>query len=501
MTAPSIFYSWVPNVIRIPVLVLLFFVPLDLNGVYQGNTIDIYSDLGIYAETYTAAYNAVYIGMGLGFMIHMRLTARFPVKTLILFGLTIQLLMNIVCALSGNPLLTIVACLILGFAKCGALIELYGVWAAIWSDNADRSRIYPFVFTLALAGTFVLFWGMAKLAFLYNWQYAYVWVIACILVAIVLVLWLFERHPIHRPLPLYQMDWLGVGLLALLMMLINYIGVYGQVEDWLNSPTIRFALLLLPVTGLGFVLREVTVRRPVLPLVIFRIRNYVPGLLLFLTTGLYFPAVVQFFYSQRVLHFELVRGEELNLYLVPGVLIGAVWSRLWYQFRWSPLLLVGVGMAACLVYNILFYRHLAGVEGLHDFWLPSVFKGMGLIILYISLGIQTTINAPHNYSLTALGFMITIRSFVARGLFTAGFTYLLYAGQVRHLSSLAGWLDPGWRYRWNGGATGGGYDVFMQRQAYLSAAKDLTGQVTLLGGAIILALLLWSLARRWWKFS
>jgi DHA2 family multidrug resistance protein len=496
MVAPGIFYRWVPNFIRIPVLVWLFFVGLDFNGVFQGNTTDIFSDLGIYAETYTAAYSAVYIGFGLGFMIHMRLAARFPVKTLILYGLTVQLLMNGVCAICPYPELTVIACFVLGFCKVAAVKELYNFWSAIWSKTGDRGRIYPFVFTLALAGSFLLFWAMSRLAFIYNWQYAYLSVLACSATAILLVLLLFEYHPLHRCLPLYQMDWPGVSLLALSMLLINYIAVYGQVEDWLNSSRIRLALGLLPVAGLGFLFREATVRRPVLPLGLLFTPNYLPGLFLFMTTGLYFPVTVQYFYSQEVLKFELVRVEELNLYLIPGIVIGAIWSGLWYRFKLPPLILICIGMLTCLMYNILFYQHLAGAEGLQDFWLPGIFKGIGIIILYISLGIQTTYKAPPKYAITALGFMIIVRSFLASGLFTAGFTYLLYTGKIRHLNSLAELLDRSWRYRWNGGAAARGYYAFMQRQAYLGAVKELTGSVILLGLAIVIGLLISGWIRR-----
>jgi hypothetical protein len=490
MVAPGIFNKWVPNIVRIPVLLFLYFVTLNFKGVFQGNTTDIFSDLGVYSETYTAAYNAIYIGMGAALMIHMRLAARFPVKTLILYGLTVQLLMHVVCAMSPYPPLTILACFLLGFGKAAAMKELYNFWAAIWSREGDRGRIYPFVFTLGLAGTFLIYWGMTRLAILYNWQYAYVPIISCLSACILMAYLFFEHHPLHRPLPLYQMDGPGVSLLCCFLMLINYIGVYGQAEDWLNSPRIQFALILAPAAGLGFLLQEATVRRPVLPLRLFCAPHYLPGLFLFLTTGLYVPAAVQFLYSQEVLRLELGRAVELNLFLIPGVVIGAVWAWLWYRFKLSPLVLICAGMLACIGYNVLFYQQLTAAEGLQDFWLPSIFKGMGICILYISLGIQTTKRLPLKDLPTGIGFMILIRSFLGRGIFSAAFTYLLYSGRMHHLNNLAGQLDPGWRYRWHGA---GAYTAFMQREAYLAAAKELTGGIILTGLVIVVALAVWGL--------
>jgi hypothetical protein len=488
--ASTLFYKWVPNVIRWPVLLLLYFVTLDFKGVFQGNTTDIFSDLGIYSETYTAAYNAMYIGMGLGLMLHRRLAARFPVKTLIIYGLTVQLGMHLVCATSPFPVITILACFVLGVGKVGAMKELYNFWAAIWSKEGNRGMIYPFVFTLGLAGTFGLYWGMAWLANRYNWQYAYIPVIACLSACLLLAMLLFESHPLHRPLPLYQLDGPGCLLISLFMMLVNYIAVYGQVEDWLNSPRIRMALAALPATGMGFLWREAAVRRPLLPLCYFRIPNYVPGLLLFIGTGLYVPAAIQFLYTRNVLRLELVRAEELNLYLIPGVIVGAAWTWGWYRFKGPPLVLIGSGMLACIAYNFLFYRNLTGAEGLRDFWLPSFFKGLGMVLLYISLGIQTTSRFPSGDLPVAIGFMVMVRSFLGRGIFSSLFTYWLYKGSVRQLSELAKWLDPGWRYRWQSGTTVGEYYAFFQRQAYLASAKNLTAAIIVIGLLIVAALLI-----------
>jgi hypothetical protein len=88
--------------------------------------------------------------------------------------------------------------------------------------------------------------------------------------------------------------------------------------------------------------------------------------------------------------------------------------------------------------------------------------------------------------------MILIRSFLGRGIFSTMFTYLLYTGRIYHLNNLAGHLDPGWRYRWHGPSAASDYYVFMQRQAYLTAAKELTGGIILAGLAIVLALIIWT---------
>src|SRR5882757_1966208 len=135
MELKDLFYKWVPVWVKLPVLFIFFFVVLTANGVYLGNSTDMYSGLGVYSEPFTAAYNAVYIGMGLGLMVEVRLKRRFSSKTLLLWGFAMMLF--------------------------------------VWSKKLDTSRLYPFVYGLALGGIYFITWFTASLAGVYNWRYAY----------------------------------------------------------------------------------------------------------------------------------------------------------------------------------------------------------------------------------------------------------------------------------------------------------------------------------------
>src|SRR5215471_15397363 len=117
MEVKSIFYAWVPKYVRYAILLLIGFVALCANGVYLGITTNMYSDLGVYSEPYAMATNAMYIGMGLGFLFVIRLAVRFSGKLGIVIGFVGMLLMNVIIATTNNPYVTVAASLILGFAK------------------------------------------------------------------------------------------------------------------------------------------------------------------------------------------------------------------------------------------------------------------------------------------------------------------------------------------------------------------------------------------------
>src|SRR5262249_30059646 len=130
----------------------------------------------------------------------------------------------------------------------------------------DTKRFYPFVYLTALGGTYLITWMTAWLAYKYNWRYAYVAMIMMVLLCLLLTLVFSQDNRLRRPLPLYQLDVLGLLLLTGCLLLVNYVVVYGKVNNWWESESIQGATVLIPVAFLAFLVRELTVKRPLLPL-------------------------------------------------------------------------------------------------------------------------------------------------------------------------------------------------------------------------------------------
>jgi DHA2 family multidrug resistance protein len=485
MELKDLFYAWVPVWVRLPVLFLLFFAVLTCNGVYLGNTTDMYSGLGVYPEPFTEAANAIFIGMGIGILIVVRLKRRFSNKTLLLYGLTMLLLMNFVCMISSNPGIVVAACLILGFCKIAAFIEVYLIWVYIWSKSFDRARVYPFLYFTALPGTYLITWVTTKLAYTYNWRYAYIAVLMLILLCILLSLIFVENHPLKRIYPLYQMDVLGILYLLSTLLLVNYIAVYGKVEDWFQSNRITGACLLLPIAFFAFIRREMRVKRPLVPFRILRSPAFHKGLFFFIVLGVFLPASIQSSFTGGILRFEAYRNTEINLYLIPAMFVGAVFSFLWYFYKKDPDVLLFTGFLAFTIYYFLLYQRFATGLGLEDFWLPSLMKGLAIILLYVCIGLYTVASFKPPDLFTAAGFMVITRSFLGSGIFTGLYSYFIYAGTVRHIDRLADLTTTGDYVQTDPPAA---YLRTIQQQASLAAFKELTGWI-LLFGMLLLACL------------
>lgn len=478
----DLFYKWVPIWVRLPVLFILFFTLLTANGVYLGNITDVSSGLGVYPEYYTMGSNAIFIGMGLGFFIQARLHRRFTSKSLLLWGLSWMLAMNVVCMVSNEPAVVVLACLALGFFKVSALVETYLMWIPVWTKKADRTRFYPFVYLLALGGAYFVTWLTTHFAYLYNWQYAYIVILIMVLTCLLLALIFTERHPLKHRYPLYQLDIPALLLAVAFFMLLNYVSVYGRVDNWLESEWIKGAMVLIPVALLGFILRELTVKRPLFRLELFARGHFRKGMFYFVLLGLFLPSTIQTQFTSGVLHFENIRNAELNLYLIPGVAIGAVVCYVWYYFKRSPDLLFFIGMGAFVVYYGMLYYKLATGLGLEDFWVLSVVKGFATVVLYIVVGLFALSEFQLDFILTGAGAMIVTRSFLGSGVIAGIYSYLLYAGRVRHLDRLAGFVDAGDFQR------PADYYRTLQEQAALAASKELCGVIILVGLVLMAAI-------------
>ncbi|WP_299516876.1 MFS transporter [Mucilaginibacter sp.] len=434
------------------------------------------------------AYNAVYIGMGVGMIIYVRLAERFSNKALVLTGLFTMLLMNIICATVENPILAIAATLLLGFGKILALGEIYLAWLNIWSKKMETAKLYPFFYFIALAGLYFMTWLTAFFTKIFDWHYAYIIILILILVCIILTIVFVENHKLKKKIPLYQLDAIGVLLFVSMLMLINYVATYGKVEDWFASNRIWAGSFGIVLTGLLFIKRETLVKRPFFDLSLCKTPQFSSGLLYLIFLGMLLPATFQSSLSGAVLHFESIRNSELSLYLVPGIITGCIGSYFWYKMNYDGQLLMIIGFITFVIYYLMLYNSYINDLNINAFWLPSLFKGFALALLYISIGLYATAKLPFPTVLKANGIVVVTRSFVASGVFSGLYNYFLYASRIKHLSRLASVIDANDPLILQYG-TNSAYANNIQQQATLTALKELSGYILIISLAFTIFLI------------
>jgi DHA2 family multidrug resistance protein len=489
MEGYQFFNAWVPKLARLAILILMLFVLLCANGVYLGITTEMYSDLGAYPEPFSMAPNALYIGMGGGMMLFLRLAARINPKILIVTSFSMLLLMNFICATTDSPAVAVAASLGLGLSKMLAMGHLYLAWGSVWSKNLDARKIYPSFYFLALGGLNFITWLTTRFSYLYSWRYAYIVISILLISCIVLALITLENFKLKKKIPLYQLDIPGLLLLLTSMMLLNFVVVWGKVEDWFASDAICAASFGAVIALLLFIKRELSLKRPLLDLNLFKRSNVNVGLFLLILLGAITPTTFQSVLTGNILHFELIRNAELNLYLIPGILAGSVLTFFWYRKGFDEYLLITLGFSSMVLYHLLMYTRFVNDLGMADFLVPIFFRGFAQVTLYIALAIFAVKNLPLPSTLKVIGMILIVRSFLSTGVAAGIYNYFVYADTNRHLSRLASQIDAN-EPMLTQHADFTGYYKYILQQANLSALKEISGSIIIFGLSIIIILIL-----------
>jgi DHA2 family multidrug resistance protein len=307
--------------------------------------------------------------------------------------------------------------------------------------------------------------------------------LTCLLLALIFA----ENHPLKKRLPLYQMDYPGLILLATSMLLLNYSMVNGKVEDWLESKKIVASFTGSAVTFLLFIWRELTTKHPFFNMYLFNRGNFRMGLLYFFVLAIFTPGTFQTAFSVGILHYETPTNSELGMYVIPGVLMGCFVSYFWYLKEFDEDILIFMGFLSFVVYHILMYNSFSNEFNMEKFWLPSILKGFGTAVTYISIGLHLTRNIDFTKVLGAAGAMIIVRSFIGGAISTAIYTYYSYAQRIKRFAYLAGMTDANSSSIKEHGGVLNFYKT-LQDQAVLTSAKQFTGYIIIIG-ILLLAVL------------
>jgi hypothetical protein len=179
----------------------------------------------------------------------------------------------------------------------------------------------------------------------------------------------------------------------------------------------------------------------------------------------------------------------LSLYLIPGILAGAIVAYYWYYQQYNAQILIILGFIMMVIYHVIMYNSFGNNFTIQGFWLPSVIKGFGTAVLYIAVGLYITGKHKLEAVLTVSGIAILARSFIGSGTFSSMFTYYLYAQRIRHLSYLGG-LSDGNNYLLKEPGSAAELYRDLQQQATLTASKELSGYIIIAGLLIIVGLLI-----------
>jgi MFS transporter, DHA2 family, multidrug resistance protein len=219
----------------------------------------------------------------------------------------------------------------------------------------------------------------------WSWRWTFYINLPVGILAFFLMSWFVEDPPYIRAQHHGRIDGTGLALVAISLGTLQIILDKGQDADWFDAGWIRWFAVVCGLSFIGFIVRELTAKHPLVDLGVFKNRNFAVSCLLFgmFGTMLYAMITLQPLFLQSLLGYDAFSsglsvsprglGAFVALFFV-GALVGRVDSRI----------LAGLGFAVTGVASFLLCR-LTLQMAMNNVVLANIFAGFGTGCIFVPL--------------------------------------------------------------------------------------------------------------------
>jgi DHA2 family multidrug resistance protein len=334
----------------------------------------------------------------------LKIGKQIPVRTLILSVSFLSLLFNTASLFAPT---------IGWFTFCRALLAIVSV-TGIFASMVPILLKYNPVFNMALLYGILQFiqkgsqhlyqYLGAHFTSLHNWTFSIYFLNVNFLICILLA-WYFYKADVAPMKTLFQFDWRGWIILIVFFVVMLFLCAEGQTRNWFDDSKIGLATALLFVLFGVYLLHTRFTENPIIDPDVYRYKNVVIGAFLMFYIGIMNgTGSVVTGYMTNILGFDSVLGAQTHLALLLGLCISIplstylLYKRIYLATIWI------IGFACYGFYHvILFLRFYPGIDS-SDFFLPLVFKGLGMgflfpvSLLYISEGVPPKLSTSRMMS-------------------------------------------------------------------------------------------------------
>ncbi|MGB0101537.1 MAG: DHA2 family efflux MFS transporter permease subunit [Nocardioides sp.] len=370
-------------------LCLGFFMILVDMTIVQVATPAIIADFGADVNTVVWVSSAYLLAYAVPVLITGRLGDRFGPRRLYLTGLSVFTLASLWCGLTGTIEMLILARVVQGL---GAALMTPQTLAII-------TRIFP----AASRGKAMALWGATSgvsmvvgpvlggvLVDSLGWEWIFFVNVPVGVLAFVLAMRLVPVLETHQ----HAFDWLGVALSGVGMFLLVFGIQEGHQQDWAGW-IIAMIVTGVVVLGLFVLWQSKNTREPLVPLGLFRDRNFSLGniaisVMGFSLTAIGFPLMI---YAQAVRGYS---PTEAGLLLVPMAVMVIVLARPVGKLTDSvhPRVIVGVGFTAIATSFFWLASQMTPDAAVWHLVLPMILMGVGNACIWAPVSATTMRNLP-----------------------------------------------------------------------------------------------------------
>lgn len=439
------FADWVPKPLMLLLIIIFLFPMMAIMGVYTGNTTDIAGALATYTEYISLANNATTIGMGVSITIALRIKMRFRSKEIITTSAIILALLSFIIGTTDNPMVVVGGSFFIGFFKMFPIIEMILPVMFILSPSGDKGQFYAIFYPLSICIGHLSAYLMSNLIFNSTWQAPYF--IMSILMLIIAALSLIFQHNKRFcfKMPLYQIDWLSLVLLSVSAMCINISLTFMQQQGWFSSSYITNFLFIGVLLLIVVIYRQKFMTRKLIKFnLILKKINIWHSLLLLMLLGVYLASSSIFVqYTVGVLGYNNLINAKLNLWMIPGIIIGGVYAFYSFKNKWQLKYYIATGFIAFFFHTLMLYLMMQPQMNIEVLYIAMIIKGMGMGILFIGIWFYASLDLEMDDLLGIMGVLLLVRTFVATAIGGAIISWATYQGQWQSLNNISMYLDMG----------------------------------------------------------
>ncbi len=184
-----------------------------------------------------------------------------------------------------------------------------------------------------------------------------------------------------------DVDWAGIGLLAIFVGSLQYVLEKGHDEDWFASQNIIFFTVTAVLGFFFFIWRELTYENPIVRLRALRNRNLRIGTILsfIMGFGLYGSTFIIPLYTQQILGWD---ATQAGLLMVPAALTTAFMMPMMGKLLQSKIrhnYMIALGMLIFFVFCFWGYSILTPDTGKGSFFWMLIMRGIAMGFLFLPI--------------------------------------------------------------------------------------------------------------------
>lgn len=489
-TRVMMFRDFVPDKVRV-FLCLFFALAFQFSGgIYLSSVSQMVGSLALMQEDIMMAGYASFVGMTVIFPILFRLKFRFTTRSILLFVCPALIVCNLITMYTDSLPVLVIVCFFAGMFRMWGTFEALSNVQLSLTPTRNFAVFFPVVYMIVLGSIQLSGLLTVYLGYWANWHYMHWFIMGLLFVVWGLVAALSHHFRFMKPLPLFGIDWLGGALWSIFLLSLIFVFEYGKFYDWFDAPQIVIGTVIAVISLALSIHRMIVRRHPFISLEAFRYRNLTSLLFLFLMLCFFLaaPTVLQNIFTGSILKYDVLNNVSLNWWNFGGTVLGCIWAYQWHvRLHGGYKVPVFLGFAFIVGYQCIMYFLIDPNMNIEWLYFPTLLRGAGYIILYISLTVYVTGIVPFQHFFQVLAILGFVRTGFGSVLGGAIYSRVLQYIIPENFQTITIELDPV--------NTAVNSETFISvygeamRQATLVSLKEMYGWVCIVG-VLFLALIL-----------